>query len=62
MRSKIKNAILLTEDIFQEAKAKDKEWKEEMIAKGKGKQAVGESFFVFHLKTLKNLLEEIEND
>jgi hypothetical protein len=61
MRSKVENAILLAEDILQAAKVKDQEWKKEMIAKGKGKQAVGESFFVFHLKTLKNLLEEIKN-
>lgn len=61
MKSKIQNAVTLTEDLLQSALEKDKEWKADMIAQGKGRLAVGDSYFVFHLKTLKNLLEEIED-
>lgn len=61
MKSKIENAVTLAEDILQGAIEKDEEWKREQIAKGKARQAVGESFFVFHLKTLKKLLEEIKD-
>lgn len=62
MRTKLENAITLTDDILQSAIEKDEEWKREMIAKGKAKQAVGESFFVFHLRSLQKLLQEIQSE
>jgi len=62
MRSKIENALVLADDILKSAIEKDEEYKKEMIANGKARQAVGESFFVFHLKTLKKLLQEIQSE
>lgn len=53
---KIRIAINMIDEMLVLAEAQDAKHRANAIAKGKGEQAVGESWETFHLKTLKNLL------
>ena len=50
-------AIRLLGQIIEQAKEDDELQKAYAIKAGKGSQAIGESWMVFHLKALKQLLE-----
>jgi hypothetical protein len=54
---KIERAISLVEEMLFLAAEQDKKHKAAAIAKGKGEQAIGESWELFYLKNLKDLLE-----
>lgn len=55
--SNIPKAIGLLDQIIEQAKEEDELQKAHAIKVGKGSQAIGESWMVFHLKALKGLLE-----
>ena len=48
----------LLDQILDEAKRQDEIDKLEAIKNHKGKQAVGESWFIYHLKNLRELIDE----
>ena len=52
------NAIELVDQLIDVAQQQDVEHKKEAIAKGKGSQAIGDSFMLHHLKRLKQALEQ----
>ena len=56
--SNIPKAIAFLDQIIEQAKEDDELQKAYAIKAGKGAQAIGESWMVFHLKALKGLLEE----
>ena len=56
VRSNIPKAIGLLDQIIDQAKEDDELQKAYAIKVGKGSQAIGESWMVFHLKALKGLL------
>ena len=51
------NAIELVDQLIEVAQQQDVEHKKKAIAKGKGSQAIGDSFMLHHLKKLKETLE-----
>ena len=55
---KIRIALNMVVEMLDLAKAQDARHCKEAIARGKGEEAIGESWEIFHLKNLKNLLEE----
>jgi hypothetical protein len=55
-KEKIKAAISMIEEMLELAKQKDEIHKAQAIARGKGEQAIGESWEIYHLKALKDLL------
>ncbi len=57
-KEKIEKAICMIDEMLELAIAKDEIHKQKAIAEGKGEKAVGESWDIFHLKTLKELLEQ----
>jgi hypothetical protein len=59
MNTKKKIAIELLDQIIEEANGQDIKFKQQCISQGKSSDAQGESFMVFHLKALKNLVEGI---
>lgn len=54
-----KNCKSLLNDMILTAKRQDEAHKAAAIKSGKGSQAVGESWMVFHLKVLKKHLDEV---
>ena len=54
----MKEAMQLLDQLIERAQVEDFRHKKESVAKGKGSQAIGEGFMVFHLKQLKNLLKK----
>ena len=50
----------LLNQIIEQAEYEDWEGKKTALKQGKGEEAVGESWMVYHLKILKNLLNEQE--
>ena len=48
----------LLDQIIEKAQQEDLDKKETLIKEGKLEQAVGESWMVFHLKTLKGLISD----
>lgn len=50
-------AIELTQQILDEAIRQDVKFKREMLANHQAEKALGESWMVFHLKALKELLQ-----
>lgn len=48
--------------MLEYAKVDDEEHKIQMVAEGKGRNAVGESWVIFHLKALKEILEDSKED
>ena len=63
MITKRKNlALNLLNQIIQNAEQKDELFKKQMIAIHKAERTVGESWEVFHLKQLKELLDSILKD
>ena len=57
-KEKIKIATNMITEMIELAQAVDKKHKAEALAKGKGEEALGESWIVYHLKALKELLED----
>jgi hypothetical protein len=55
--SNIPKAIRLLDQLIEQAKEDDEIQKAHAIKAGKGAHAIGESWMVFHLKVLKELLE-----
>jgi|7_EtaG_2_1085326.scaffolds.fasta_scaffold40644_5 hypothetical protein len=55
---KIKQAVKMIDEMLSLAEQQDEKHKAQAIAAGQGERAVGESWEIFHLKTLKSLLEE----
>jgi len=51
-------ALQLVSQMLEIALEEDQNHKAAAIQNHKGSQAIGESFWVFHLKALKNLLSE----
>ena len=51
--------LKLLEQIIEKAEADDLKDKAKMLAKGKGSRAIGESWTVYHLKALKELIEGV---
>ena len=56
----IREAQTLTEDLVVIALQADEQKKAAMLAAGRGRETIGESIFVFHLKVLRKKLEEIK--
>ena len=54
---KIETALQLTEEMIVIAEKYDRQHKLNAIARGKGAEAVGESWELFYLKNLRDLLE-----
>ena len=52
-----KTALQLINQIIERAEEDDEFHKKNAIKAGKGSQALGESWMVFHLKALKGLIE-----
>ena len=57
---KIKIATEMVNEMLQLARAQDEQHKVNAIANNNAEQAIGESWEIFHLKALKELLEENE--
>lgn len=55
---KIETALQLTKEMIEIAEKCDKEHKASAIARGKAEEAVGESWELFYLKSLRDLLED----
>ena len=55
--NRIEIAINMIEEMLQQAEKADKKHRSKMIAEGQGEQAIGESWLVWNLKTLKDLLK-----
>jgi hypothetical protein len=55
-----KNAISLITDLLSLAESSDERYKLEQFSKQKAERTVGESFWVFHLKILKDIIEKLE--
>ena len=53
--------IELVDQLVEVAQQEDLKHKKEAVAKGKGSQAIGDSFMLYHLKRLKEALEEEKN-
>jgi len=62
MTKKDEKALNLINQMLEYAKVDDEEHKIQMIAEGKGRNAVGESWVIFHLKALKEILEDSKED
>ena len=54
----MKETMQLLDQLIEYAQVEDLKHKKESVVKGKGSQAIGEGFMLFHLKHLKNLLEK----
>jgi len=59
MKSKKEIALDLTDQLIDEAIKQDVKYKQQCLSMGKGANAQGDSFMVFYLKNLKELIEEI---
>ncbi|MAH50970.1 hypothetical protein CMI37_34455 [Candidatus Pacearchaeota archaeon] len=51
-----KTSLKIVEDMIFAADKEDQSHKKKMILKGKGEKAIGESWMVFHLKTIRSLI------
>jgi len=54
----MKESLKLLDQIMEKAMFDDEEHKKEMIAKHKASKTVGESWMIFHLKKLKELIQK----
>jgi len=55
---KIKIVTGMVAEMLELAKAVDERHKARMLTKGQGEQSLGESWVIFHLKAIKELLED----
>ena len=53
-----KEALNLLDEILDRAIVEDEQHKQRMLKEGKGSKSLGESWMVFHLKMLKELIKE----
>ena len=53
-------SLSLLNQIIEHAKSEDLKNKHKNIREGQGEQAIGESWMIFHLKKLKELIEDEE--
>ena len=56
-KEKIEKAVALITELIEVARMKDEEHKKEAVSKGKSEHAVGESYDVFYLNLVKDILE-----
>jgi len=56
-KEKIKKALALITELIEVAQLKDDEHKKDAIRAGKSEQAVGQSYDVFYLNLVKDILE-----
>jgi hypothetical protein len=52
----MKKSLALIDDLIEIETKRDNEYRAWALANNKGKQALGESMMLFHLKTLKELV------
>ena len=62
MTEKNKNALNLVNQMLEQALLDDEEHKKRMVTLNKGGKAVGEGWWVFHLKILKETLEDVQKN
>ena len=53
-----KEIISLLDQILERAKYDDEKHKAEMLRAGKGSKALGSSWMIFHLSTLRGLIDD----
>ena len=53
----MKDSLKLLNQIIEKAEIEDLEYKRKMIEKHKASKSIGESWMLFHLKQLKELVE-----
>lgn len=58
MKQNIKRALNLVDELLKMAVMQDEEHRKQALKEHKGSQAIGNSFMVFHLRKLKQLLSE----
>lgn len=56
MKTKLEMAINLLNQLIEEAERQDVEFKRVMLTQHQAEKTIGESWMVFHLKALKELL------
>ena len=54
----MKDSLKLLNQIIEKAEIEDLEYKREMLEKHKASKSIGESWMLFHLKQLKELVEK----
>ena len=54
----MKRSINLLNQIIEKAEAEDLEYKQKMIKNHKASKSIGESWMIFHLKQLKEVIEK----
>ena len=59
-KEKIEKALDLLNEMIDLAEIKDKEHKQQSIALGKAEQGVGESYDLFYLKMVRDILDNKE--
>lgn len=62
MKTNKEHALVLLNDLLQLAETEDERWKLEQTARRKGEKTIGQSFWVHHLRLLKELLEKPEEN
>ena len=60
-QEKIEKALALLNELIDVAKIKDEKHKQESIARGKSEQAIGDSYDVFYLKLVRDILTGTES-
>ena len=58
-KEKIRIAIQMVDEMLVLAEEQDTRHRANAIAKGKGEEAIGTSWEIFHLRALKELLEDV---
>lgn len=61
MKSDKENALTLLNDLIELAEKEDVRWRVEQVARGKGEKSIGQSFWVFHLKLLSELVSSLKD-
>jgi ABC-type nitrate/sulfonate/bicarbonate transport system substrate-binding protein len=59
MKTNKETAQNLLEQLIKLAESEDQRWKLEQVAKGKGEKSIGQSFWIFHLKLLQELVDKL---
>ena len=54
----MKESLKLLDQIIEKVELEDLEYKQKMIKEHKASKSIGESWTLFHLKQLKNLIKE----
>lgn len=62
MKTNKENALTLLDELIRLAETEDDRYKVEMLARGKGERTLGQSFWVWHLRILKDEIDSINID